>query len=99
MNDRPKKSSRTVVTDEGRAKTAASESRAAAQLRDWRSDPGFETRAIHAGTPPDPTTGARITPIFQTTAYVFDDADHAASLFDLSTSGCFYSRLTNPTLS
>jgi O-acetylhomoserine (thiol)-lyase len=65
---------------------------------DWRSNPGFETRAIHAGTPPDPTTGARITPIYHTTAYVFDDVDHAASLFDLSTFGYIYSRLTNPTV-
>ena len=39
---------------------------------------GFETRAIHAGADPDPTTGARATPIFQTTSYVFDDVDHAA---------------------
>ena len=48
---------------------------------------GFETRAIHAGAAPDPTTGARITPIYQTTAYVFDDVDHAASLFNLHNFG------------
>jgi O-acetylhomoserine (thiol)-lyase len=59
---------------------------------------GFETRAIHAGASPDPTTGARITPIFQTTAYVFDDVDHAASLFNLHNFGCIYARLTNPTV-
>ena len=59
---------------------------------------GFETRAIHAGASPDPTTGARITPIFQTTAYVFDDVDHAASLFNLHNFGYIYSRLTNPTV-
>src|SRR5689334_7175786 len=59
---------------------------------------GFETRAIHAGASPDPTTGARTTPIFQTTAYVFDDVDHAASLFNLQTYGYIYSRLTNPTV-
>ena len=58
---------------------------------------GFETRAIHSGAAPDPTTGARSTPIFQTTAYVFDDADHAASLFNLQTFGNIYSRLSNPT--
>ena len=58
---------------------------------------GFETRAIHAGAAPDPTTGARSTPIFQTTAYVFDDVDHAASLFNLQTFGNIYSRLSNPT--
>ncbi|HEX7969019.1 MAG TPA: PLP-dependent transferase [Stellaceae bacterium] len=47
--------------------------------------PGFETLAIHAGAAPDPATGARSTPIYQTTAYVFDDVDHAASLFNLQT--------------
>jgi O-acetylhomoserine (thiol)-lyase len=61
--------------------------------------PGFETLAIHAGASPDPTTGARSTPIYQTTAYVFDDVDHAASLFNLQTYGYIYSRLTNPTVS
>jgi O-acetylhomoserine (thiol)-lyase len=60
---------------------------------------GFETRAIHAGAAPDPTTGARSTPIYQTTAYVFDDVDHAASLFNLHDFGYIYSRLTNPTVS
>ena len=60
---------------------------------------GFETLAIHAGGGPDPATGARSTPIYQTTAYVFDDADHAASLFNLQTYGFIYSRLTNPTVS
>jgi O-acetylhomoserine (thiol)-lyase len=59
---------------------------------------GFETRAVHAGATPDPTTGARTTPIFQTTAYVFDDVDHAASLFNLHNFGYIYSRLTNPTV-
>jgi O-acetylhomoserine (thiol)-lyase len=60
---------------------------------------GFETRAVHAGAAPDPTTGARATPIYQTTAYVFDDVDHAASLFNLQSYGYIYSRLTNPTVS
>ncbi|MBN9525607.1 MAG: O-acetylhomoserine aminocarboxypropyltransferase [Alphaproteobacteria bacterium] len=59
--------------------------------------PGFETLAIHAGAAPDPTTGARTTPIFQTASYVFDDVDHAASLFNLQVFGNIYSRLTNPT--
>ncbi|HVC51969.1 MAG TPA: O-acetylhomoserine aminocarboxypropyltransferase [Stellaceae bacterium] len=59
---------------------------------------GFETRSIHAGAAPDPTTGARSTPIYQTTAYVFDDVDHAASLFNLHNFGYIYSRLTNPTV-
>jgi O-acetylhomoserine (thiol)-lyase len=60
---------------------------------------GFETRAIHAGASPDPTTGARSTPIYQTTAYVFEDADDAASLFNLQSYGYIYSRLGNPTVS
>jgi O-acetylhomoserine (thiol)-lyase len=59
---------------------------------------GFDTRAIHAGAAPDPTTGARITPIYQTTAYVFDDVDHAASLFNLHNFGYIYARLNNPTV-
>ena len=60
---------------------------------------GFETRAIHAGAAPDPATGARATPIYQTTSFVFDSADHAASLFNLQQVGFIYSRLTNPTVS
>ncbi len=62
-------------------------------------EPGFETLAVHAGGGPDPATGARQTPIYQTTSYVFDDADHAASLFNLQVPGFLYSRLTNPTVS
>lgn len=61
--------------------------------------PGFETLSIHAGASPDPTTGARATPIYQTTSFVFDDADHAASLFNLQVFGNIYSRITNPTTS
>ena len=60
---------------------------------------GFETLAIHAGAFPDPATGARQVPIYQTTAYVFRDADHAAKLFNLQEVGYIYSRLTNPTVS
>lgn len=59
---------------------------------------GFETRAIHAGAAPDPATGARQTPIYQTTSFVFDDVDDAASLFNLQKVGFIYSRLTNPTV-
>ncbi len=59
--------------------------------------PGFATLAIHAGAQPDPTTGARATPIYQTTSYVFDDVDHAASLFGLQTFGNIYTRIGNPT--
>ena len=59
---------------------------------------GFETRAIHAGAAPDAVTGARNTPIHHSTSYVFDDVEHAASLFNLQTFGFIYSRLTNPTV-
>jgi O-acetylhomoserine (thiol)-lyase len=59
--------------------------------------PGFSTLAIHAGAQPDPTTGARATPIYQTTSFVFEDADHAASLFGLQTFGNIYTRIGNPT--
>ena len=59
---------------------------------------GFDTTAIHAGAEPDPATGARQVPIYQTTSYVFRDADHAARLFGLQEVGYIYSRLTNPTV-
>lgn len=59
---------------------------------------GFDTLQVHAGTEPDPATGARQVPIYQTTAYVFRDADHAAALFGLQEVGYIYSRLTNPTV-
>jgi len=59
---------------------------------------GFDTLQVHAGSRPDPTTGARQTPIYQSTAFVFRDADHAAALFNLQEVGYIYSRLTNPTV-
>ncbi len=59
--------------------------------------PGFATLAVHAGAQPDPTTGARATPIYQTTSFVFNDADHAASLFGLQSFGNIYTRIGNPT--
>lgn len=59
---------------------------------------GFDTLQVHAGTEPDPTTGARQVPIYQTTSYVFKDAAHAARLFNLEEVGYIYSRLTNPTV-
>ncbi len=59
---------------------------------------GFDTLQIHAGARPDPATGARQTPIYQSTAYVFRDAEHAAALFNLQEVGYIYSRLTNPTV-
>jgi len=58
---------------------------------------GFDTKCIHAGQLPDPTTGARGVPIYQTTAYVFENADHAAALFNLETFGNIYTRIMNPT--
>ena len=58
---------------------------------------GFDTRQIHAGAEPDPTTGARATPIYQTTAYQFRDSDHAANLFALAEIGNIYTRIMNPT--
>ena len=61
------------------------------------ADRGFETRQIHAGTAPDPTTGARAVPIYQTTSYVFRDTDHAANLFGLAELGNIYTRIMNPT--
>jgi O-acetylhomoserine (thiol)-lyase len=60
-------------------------------------NPGFSTLSIHAGAQPDPTTGARTTPIYQTSSFVFNDADHAASLFGLQAFGNIYTRLGNPT--
>jgi O-acetylhomoserine (thiol)-lyase len=62
-------------------------------MPDW----GFETRQIHAGQAPDPTTGARAVPIYQTTSYVFRDTDHAAALFGLAELGNIYTRIMNPT--
>jgi O-acetylhomoserine (thiol)-lyase len=59
--------------------------------------PGFDTLALHAGASPDPATGARITPIYQTTAYVFQDVKHAADLFALRAFGNIYTRIMNPT--
>ncbi len=58
---------------------------------------GFSTLSVHAGAQPDPATGARATPIYQTTAFVFEDADHAAALFNLQVFGNIYSRIMNPT--
>ena len=59
---------------------------------------GIETLCLHAGQIPDPVTGSRAAPIYQTTSYVFDTADHAASLFNLQTFGNVYSRISNPTV-
>ncbi|MCA9810150.1 MAG: aminotransferase class I/II-fold pyridoxal phosphate-dependent enzyme, partial [Candidatus Dadabacteria bacterium] len=58
---------------------------------------GFETLCIHAGQLPDPATGSRAVPLYQTTAYVFDSPEHAASLFNLQTFGNIYTRIMNPT--
>ena len=59
---------------------------------------GFDTLCLHAGQIPDAATGARALPIYQTTSFVFDSADHAASLFNLQTFGNVYSRISNPTV-
>lgn len=66
-------------------------------MTDQPRSAGFATLAIHAGAQPDPTTKARATPIYQTTSFVFDDVDHAASLFGLQAFGNIYTRITNPT--
>src|SRR5512138_1245356 len=59
--------------------------------------PAFETLSLHAGQHPDPATGARAVPIYQTTSYVFQDSDHAAALFNLERAGHIYTRISNPT--
>src|SRR5256714_6458095 len=59
--------------------------------------PDFDTLALHAGGAPDPETGARATPIYLTTSFVFRDSDHAAALFNMERSGHVYSRISNPT--
>jgi len=69
-------------------------------IRDTGADTAawsFETKQVHAGAAPDPTTGARATPIYQTTSYVFDDTQHAADLFGLARPGNIYTRIMNPT--
>ena len=60
--------------------------------------PGFDTLAVHAGTRADPATGARIVPLYLTAGFVFEDTDHAASLFNLERPGHIYSRISNPTV-
>src|ERR1700753_902315 len=61
--------------------------------------PGFDTLSLHAGQHPDPVTGARAVPIYQTTSYVFQDSDHAAALFNLERAGHIYTRISIPTTS
>src|SRR5438046_9179188 len=60
--------------------------------------PAFETLSLHAGQHPDPVTGARAVPIYQTTSYVFQGTDHAAALFNLERAGHIYTRISNPTI-
>ena len=62
------------------------------------NQPRFDTLSLHAGQHPDPTTGARAVPLYQTTSYVFRDTDHAAALFNLERVGHIYSRISNPTV-
>ena len=59
---------------------------------------GFATKAVHAGQRPDPVTGSRAVPIYQTNAYIFEDMEQAASLFALQRFGNIYSRIMNPTI-
>jgi len=66
-------------------------------MADQPDEMGFATLAVHAGASPDASTGARVTPIYQTTSFVFNDADHAAALFGLEIFGNIYTRITNPT--
>jgi O-acetylhomoserine (thiol)-lyase len=66
-------------------------------MTDQTKTPAFATLAVHAGATPDPSTGARVTPIYQTTAFVFNDAEHAAALFGLQAFGNIYTRIMNPT--
>ena len=68
------------------------------QPEDPLKNTGLSTRAVHGGCTPDPATGARITPVYQTASYVFQDTDHAARLFNLDEFGQIYSRITNPTV-
>src|SRR6187455_1277832 len=67
-------------------------------MSDSQHDFGFDTRAVHAGQRPEPVTGARAIPIFQTTSYVFEDSDAAAAYFNLQEYGNTYSRIMNPTV-
>ena len=83
--------------DLGAARSAPGEKVCHMNMHSKLTDYGFNTLSIHAGAAPDPTTGARATPIYQTTSYVFDDVDHAASLFGLQAVGNIYTRIGNPT--
>jgi O-acetylhomoserine (thiol)-lyase len=76
---------------------AASSQRETTMAEPAKTQPGFATLAIHAGAAPDPSTGARVTPIYQTTSYVFNDVEHAAALFNLQVFGNIYTRIGNPT--
>ncbi|MGD0394438.1 MAG: bifunctional o-acetylhomoserine/o-acetylserine sulfhydrylase [Acidimicrobiales bacterium] len=76
-----------------RRSTPGDRAKEATAMSDW----GFETRQIHAGAAPDPTTGARAVPIYQTTSYTFRDTAHAAALFGLEELGNIYTRIMNPT--
>ena len=95
---KPKKEDKDGATKGGEATDKTSAKKEEVVLPDLQFR-GFDTRAIHAGAAPDSVTGSRATPIHQTTAYVFEDAEHAASLFNLQTFGNIYSRLSNPTVS
>ena len=86
------------ATCAARARSGAPRPRASTRRRMADHAFGFDTLCLHAGQIPDAQTGARALPIYQTTSFVFDDADHAASLFNLQTFGNVYSRISNPTV-
>ena len=86
-----------VITSKSRAKPAVPVKQIPKGKGEQPTFSGFDTRCIHSGAQPCPTTGARVTPIYQNTAYVFQDVDHGAALFDLQVFGNIYSRLSNPT--
>merc|ERR1719230_1207632 len=88
-----------VISSKKRPMGRPSDSPAPTVIGERPTFTGFDTRSIHAGAAPDASTGSRVTPIYQNTSYVFDDVEHAASLFNLSTFGNIYSRLGNPTVS
>jgi O-acetylhomoserine (thiol)-lyase len=85
------------LTSAGQPSSTTSTNTSTASTKEPPRFDGFETKSIHSGSAPCPTTGARATPIYQTTAYVFNSIDHAAALFNLQAPGNIYTRLTNPT--
>ncbi|KAF0221657.1 MAG: O-acetylhomoserine [Rhodospirillaceae bacterium] len=88
-----------IITNKAKQAPRPKRDRESGEESQEKQEFGFATKAVHAGAAPDAVTGARTTPIYQTASYVFEDTDHAASLFNLHSFGYIYSRLTNPTVS